>query len=98
MELGAIGLILIVWFVWGAFLKPGLAARRHRGIRGDRLAACAAAGAAFAASLFVFDTLAFIQCSLLFFIVAALGLRARQLADEHEPRIAAAPRLATRGP
>ena len=39
----------------------------------------------FGASLLFFDAFAFVQATLVFFVVAALGLRARELAAEGEP-------------
>jgi hypothetical protein len=79
VTLGAFGFIGIVWFVWGAVVKLGRAVRRNIGDLGDLLVACTASTAAFAASLFTYDALSFVQVTLLFCVVAALGLKARSL-------------------
>jgi hypothetical protein len=76
---GAAGLVAIVWFVWGAFIKLGRAAKRARGPTSDLLVACSTCCAGFAASMFTHDAFAFVQSTVLFFIVAALGMRVRAL-------------------
>ena len=50
-----------------------------RGPRSDLAAACAAAIAAFGVSMLVFDAFAFVQSTILFFAIAAVGLQARRL-------------------
>jgi polysaccharide biosynthesis protein PslJ len=82
VALGVIGFIGVVWFVWGAVRKLGSAARRTTGSVSDLLVACCAAAAGFGASMFTYDAFAFVQASLLFFVVCGLGLRARSLALE----------------
>ena len=79
VSIGFVGLLAVVWFVWGAAWRLGGTARRIRGRDGDLVAACAVSCAGFAAGMFTFDAFAFVQCTLLFFAVAALGLRARTL-------------------
>jgi O-antigen ligase len=76
---GVLGLVAIVWFVWGAVLKLARAARRRLGQPSDLLAACSVSAAGFGASMLVFDALYFVQCALFFSIIAAIGLRARAL-------------------
>jgi hypothetical protein len=50
-----------------------------RGPRSELAAVCAAAIGAFAVSMLVFDAFAFVQSTIIFFAVAALGLQARRL-------------------
>jgi len=80
VSLGAVGLIGVIWFVWGSVLKLGRTARRRRGREGGALvAACAISCAGFGAAMLTYDAFTFVQSTLLFMIVAALGLRARSL-------------------
>jgi hypothetical protein len=81
VTLGALGLIGLVWFVWGAVVKIGRTVRRRVGDMSDLLVACTASCAAFGVSLFTYDGLSFVQVTLLFFVVAALGLKATTLSD-----------------
>ena len=81
VTLGAFGFIGVIWFVWGAVIKLWRAVRRNVGDLGDLLVACTASSAAFAASLFTYDALSFVQVTLLFCVVAALGLKARTLGN-----------------
>lgn len=86
--LGAFGLAAAIWFVWGSALKLARAARRHReGDEADFVAACALSCAGFATSMFFFDAFAFVQATLVFFIIAAVGLRVRELGLEKAPVI-----------
>ncbi len=77
VTVGALGLAAIVWFVWGSVVKLAGAARRRLDGPGDLLAACAIACAGFAAGMFTYDTFAFVQVTLVFYVIAALGLTAR---------------------
>ena len=79
VSIGFVGLVAVIWFVWGAAWRLGGAARRVRGRESDLVAACAVSCAGFAAGMFTFDAFAFVQCTLLFFVIAALGLKARTL-------------------
>ena len=54
-------------------------ARRTRGPRSDLAAACAASIGSFGVSMLVFDSGAFVQATILFFMITALGLLARRL-------------------
>jgi polysaccharide biosynthesis protein PslJ len=76
---GALGLLAAVWFIWGAAIKLARAARRTTGPPGEAIAACSISCFGFAASLFLFDAFSFVQSTLVFFIIAALGLRLREL-------------------
>ena len=77
--LGLAGLVGVLWFLLRAVRRLGAAARRVGGAQGDLLVACAAACAAFGVSMAVFDAFAFVQASLVFFVIAALGLRMQAL-------------------
>ena len=80
VSIGFLGLIGVLWFVWGGVARLVGTARRLHGPAGDLIAACAAACAGFGAGMLTFDAFAFVQCTLLFFLIAAIGLRARALA------------------
>jgi hypothetical protein len=79
VSIGFVGLVAVIWFVWGAAALLLATGRRVRSREGDLVAACAVSCAGFAAGMFTFDAFAFVQCTLLFFVIAALGLRARTL-------------------
>ena len=82
VSLGILGLVATVWFVWGAAGKLGRAARRRAGPQADLFAACSVSCAGYAASMLLFDSFAFVQSTLMFFLIAALGLRARELSKQ----------------
>lgn len=84
VSMGIVGLVAIVWFVWGTVLKLGRAARRG-GAHTDLLAACAVACTGFGVSMATFDAFSFVQSTFMFFVVAALGLRARALISAQAP-------------
>jgi polysaccharide biosynthesis protein PslJ len=98
VTLGAVGLIAVAWLVWGAAGKVFRAARERqarlgRDPPGGLLVACAASCAAFGVSMFTFDAFAFVQVTLLFLIIAALGLRLRALSEtELDSRLSESPR------
>ena len=81
VSIGFLGLVGVLWFVWGAVLRLVGAARRIRGPTGDLAAACAAACAGFGAGMLTFDAFAFVQCTLIFFLIAATGLRAAAITE-----------------
>jgi O-antigen ligase/polysaccharide polymerase Wzy-like membrane protein len=88
VQLGALGIAAAVWFVWGAAIKLARAARQHReGPEADIVAATAISCAGFAASMLFFDAFAFVQATLIFFIIAAVGLRVRELGLDKAPVI-----------
>lgn len=76
---GLLGFVAVVWFVWGSVVKLARAARRRVGHASDLMAACCVSAAGFAVSMALFDAFYFVQCTLLFFMIAAMGLRAREL-------------------
>ncbi len=80
VSLGALGLIGVVWLVWGSTVKLGRSARRlPGGSRRDLLTACTASCAGFGAAMLTYDAFSFVQSTLVFLIIAAVGLRARSL-------------------
>jgi polysaccharide biosynthesis protein PslJ len=79
VTMGLIGIVGAIWFIWGAAVKLGSAAKETRGPPGDLIAACSVSCAGFGASLIFFDAFSFVQATLVFCIVAALGLRLRDL-------------------
>lgn len=79
VTIGAVGLAAVGWFVWGAVVKLTRAARRSRDEWGDLVAACAVSCVGFAIGMFTFDAFAFVQVTLVFYVIAALGLTARTL-------------------
>lgn len=78
VTMGVLGVVAMVWFSFGSIVKLFRAARA-RGPRSDLMAACCVSATGFVASMLVFDAFAFVQASLMFFIVVAIGLRAREL-------------------
>ena len=77
VTVGLVGLAAVIWFVWGAVVKLTRAARQRMDETGDMLAACAVSSIGFAVGMFTYDTFAFVQVTLIFFVIAALGLTAR---------------------
>ena len=81
VALGAFGMLGIIWFLWGAVVKLGRAARPAAGSISDLLVACTAATAGFAVGMFTYDAFSFVQVTVLAFVIAALGMRGRALAE-----------------
>jgi hypothetical protein len=79
VALGLLGIIGMVWFVWGTARQLLRSARTTTGPPGDFIAACGIACAGYGAGMLFYDSLAFIQVTLLLFVFAALGLRTRAL-------------------
>jgi hypothetical protein len=79
VTMGGLGLVAVVWFVWGSVIKLIRATRRRLGQPSDLLVACSASAASFAASMFLFDAFGFVQCTLIFFMIVAIGLKTRAL-------------------
>jgi hypothetical protein len=75
LQLGLLGLIGVVMLVWGTTIRLIRAARGATGPPSDLLTACAVACAGFGVGIFFFDAFAFAQCTIVFMIIAALGLR-----------------------
>jgi polysaccharide biosynthesis protein PslJ len=84
VELGIVGFVAVIWFVVGVFLKIGRTAKRTTGQVGDLLVAVSAACAGFGLAMMTFDAISFVQVTLLFFVIAALGLQARRLVPPQE--------------
>jgi hypothetical protein len=77
---GVIGLGAVLWLVGFITIRLIRASRRAKGSL-PVLSALTASVAGFAAAMLTFDAFAFVQCSIFFFTIAALGLR---LARMHE--------------
>jgi hypothetical protein len=91
--LGALGLAAMLWFVWGATFKLARTGRRQQaGREADIVAACAVSCAGFAISLVFFDALAYVQVTFVFLVIAAVGLRLRELGFEQAELIPLEPR------
>ncbi len=71
---GVIGLGAVLWLVGAIVFRLLRYSRRARGSL-PLLSACTAAAAGFVAAMLTFDAFAFVQCSIFFFAIAALGLR-----------------------
>ena len=71
---GVIGLGAVFWLVGAIVFRLLRASRRARGSL-PLLSACTAGVAGYAAAMLTFDAFAFVQCSIFFFTIAALGLR-----------------------
>lgn len=76
---GLLGFVAVVWFVWGSVVTLARAARRRVGQASDLIVACCVSAAGFGASLAFFDAFSFVQCTLFFFMIVAIGLRTREL-------------------
>jgi hypothetical protein len=90
VSLGIVGFIGTVWLVCGAAFKCGAAAKKVRGQAGGILIAATAACFGFAVAMATYDAFSFVQASLIFFMIAALGLRARALTvagSDGDPRV-----------
>ena len=80
VTVGLVGLAAVIWFVWGAVVKLTRAARQRLDETGDLIAACAVSSVGFAVGMVTYDAFSFVQVTLLFFVIAALGLTARSFA------------------
>ena len=81
VSIGLLGLIGVLWFVWGGVRRLVGSARRLAGPESDLIAACAVSCAGFGVGMLTFDAFSFVQCTLVFFLIAAVGLRTRALAE-----------------
>jgi hypothetical protein len=77
---GLLGLIAAVWFLVAAASKLLSAGFGRGGYEGDFLACCGLAVTGFAVGMFFFDAFSFVQVTVVYFVIAALGLRVLQLA------------------
>jgi O-antigen ligase/polysaccharide polymerase Wzy-like membrane protein len=75
---GVVGLGAVLWLVGALVFTLVRAARRARGSL-PVLSACTAAVAGFSVAMLTFDAFAFVQCTIFFFAIAALGLRLAQI-------------------
>jgi polysaccharide biosynthesis protein PslJ len=79
VEYGIVGVVALAWLSFAVVLKLGAAGKNDHSPAGDLMALCAISCAGFAASMFLYDAIAFIQVTLVFFVIAALGMRARAI-------------------
>lgn len=84
VTLGLVGIIGLMWLVWGLTARFMSEARDLIGPHGDLVAACAAACAGYGTSMLFYDSLAYVQVTLLLFIVGAVGLKTIALARSGE--------------
>jgi hypothetical protein len=82
VTLGVLGLGAFLWFLVPLVWRLLRASRARVGPTGDLVLACAFCVTAFAVSMYFFDAFAFVQVTMLFFVIAALGLRALDLHGE----------------
>ena len=80
----------MLWLIGAIVFRLVRASRRARG-QLPLLSACTASVAGFAASMLTFDAFAFVQCSIFFFAIAALGLRFASFSGLDGPRPEATP-------
>jgi O-antigen ligase/polysaccharide polymerase Wzy-like membrane protein len=83
VSIGALGLLAVLWFVWGSVVSLLRRARRIPQEQSDLVVACAAAAAAFGVGMLTFDAFSFVQSTLIFFVLVALGLAAARQ-EPHE--------------
>lgn len=85
VELGAVGLGALLWFLAAAAWRPLRAAASRTGWQRNLLIACGMGVASFIAAMWFFDAFAFVQVTLIFFVIAALGLKVATFDDTREP-------------
>jgi hypothetical protein len=81
VSIGFLGFVGVLWFVWGGVRRLVATARHRAGPASDLIAACAVACAGFGVGMLTFDAFSFVQCTLVFFVIAAIGLRTRALVE-----------------
>lgn len=82
VEFGIVGTVALAWLSIGVVLKLGIAGKSDYSPAGELMALSAISCAGFGASMFLYDAIAFIQVTLVFFVIAALGMRARAIRRE----------------
>jgi hypothetical protein len=78
VQIGTVGLVALVWFLVAAAAATGKGARGPGGAASDLMAACCVSIVGFAAGMLAYDAFAFVQATLVFFIIAAVGLAVRR--------------------
>jgi O-antigen ligase len=86
---GLFGFLALVCFLVVTASKLLNGAFERRGPEGDFLACCGLATAGFAVGIFFFDAFSFVQVTLVYFVIAALGLRVLQIIRQAEGAAAA---------
>jgi polysaccharide biosynthesis protein PslJ len=90
LDSGLVGVIALLWLFLRVLRRYGRAAKEDLSDRGWLLTAVTASSTAFAVSMFTYDTFAFVQATVLLFILLGLGSSAYQLVARPAP---IAPRL-----
>ena len=82
VSIGFLGLVGVLWFVWGGVRRMVTTARhRARAPRVTWSPPARSRAPASASGMLTFDAFAFVQCTLVFFVIAAIGLRTRALVE-----------------
>jgi hypothetical protein len=76
LDTGVLGVGAFAWLLVRAVRRFGAAARRLPRERGNLFAAAAAATSAYGVAMFTYDSFSFIQVTLVFYMLLALGCRA----------------------
>lgn len=82
LETGVVGVAAWLWLIGAGVIRLGRAARWERGPTGLLLTGITASVAAFAVGMLTYDAFSFIQVTLLFFVLLALGCCAVRLQRE----------------
>jgi hypothetical protein len=91
VQLGLLGLLGTISLVWGSVIRLFRAAKYSTGPPSDLLTACAISCAGFGVAMFFFDAFAFVQCTLVFVLIAVLGLRVAKRYRRPERILVASP-------
>ncbi len=85
IEVGALGVLSLLWLYGRTIRRLGAAARRDDGDYGILMAGLAAAIGGFAVSMFTFDAFSFIQVTFMSFIFLGFAAVALRLGPHHGP-------------
>jgi O-antigen ligase len=85
VQLGLLGLLGVIWLVWGSVIRLYRAAKYSTGPPSDLMTACVISCAGFGVAMFFFDAFAFVQCTLVFVFLAAVGLRVSRMQRRRRP-------------
>ena len=85
IEVGALGVLSLLWLYGRTIRRLGAAARRDDGDYGILMAALAAAIGGFAVSMFTFDAFSFIQVTFMSFIFLGFAAVALRIGPHHGP-------------
>jgi hypothetical protein len=88
VSIGLVGLFAVAWFIWGVFFALARGARRAKKRvvddrrPGELLAATAVSAAGFGVGMATLDAFSFVQVTLIFYVIAAVGLRVLAITRE----------------